>query len=293
LDRIKRKSYSYALLLPGFTLYMVFFILPTIGGLILSFANTSGFDLSSFRFLGFENYQDIFTDPDLNIAIINSFKFTIVTTVFKLAIGLLLAILLNKELKTRNALRSVYFVPAVINSIAVGLIFTSAMHPTTGIINKILNAVGLGCLAQSWLTDTNLAIYSVSAIEIWKWSGFCMVILLSGMQAISKEYYEAAAIDGVSSFQKFRYITFPLLLPAINNCLILNIVGGFKAFDIIQGTTQGGPGTSTQVFGTLVYKCFGSSRLGEGSAASILLAIIVMAIALPTYRAIAKKEIES
>lgn len=206
--------------------------------------------------------------------------------------GLALAVALNQKLALTNALRTIFFLPAVINTVAVGLIFSSLMHPTNGLINGFLNSIGLSGLAQSWLIDTKLAIFSVCAIEIWKWSGFTMVILLSGMQNIGKEYYEAAEIDGAGGWKKFRYVTFPLLLPAFNNALIINIIGGLKVFDLIQATTQGGPGTATEVFGTIIFKSFGSGRLGEGCAASVLLALVIAAIAMPTYKYIANREVE-
>lgn len=286
------KRYSYTLAIPGLTLYIIFFIIPAIGGLILSFIKILGFDLSTVRFGGIQNYLDVFTQPNMRRAIVNSFIFAFITTIFKMGIGLLLAAALNRKMVLTNALRTIFFLPAVINTVAVGLIFSSLMHPANGLINSFLHTVGLGGLAKSWLVDTNLAIFSVCAIEIWKWSGFTMVILLSGMQTIGKEFYEAAEIDGAGGWSKFRYITFPLLLPAFNNALILSIIGGLKVFDLIQATTQGGPGSATEVFSTLIYKSFGAGRLGEGCAASIILALVIAAIAMPTYKYIANREVE-
>lgn len=288
----KINRYSYSLAVPGLLLYILFFIVPALGGLVLSFVKILGFNISSARFGGIQNYLDVFSQPNMRGAIFNSFIFAVVTTVFKMLIGLALAVALNKKLALTNALRTIFFLPAVINTVAVGLIFSSLMHPSNGLINSFLNAVVLSGLAQSWLVDTQLAIFSVCAIEIWKWSGFTMVILLSGMQTIGREYYEAAEIDGAGGWTKFRYITFPLLLPAFNNALILNIIGGLKVFDLIQATTQGGPGSATEVFGTIIFKSFGSGRLGEGCAASILLALIIAAIAMPTYKYIADREVE-
>lgn len=286
------KRYSYTLAIPGFALYILFFIIPAAGGLILSFVKILGFDLSSARFGGLQNYADVFTQPNMRRAIGNSFIFAVITTIFKMGIGLSLAVALNRKMALTNALRTIFFLPAVINTVAVGLIFSSLMHPANGLINTFLRTVGLDVLAQSWLVDTHLAIFSVCAIEIWKWSGFTMVILLSGMQTIGREYYEAAEIDGAGGFTKFKYITFPLLLPAFNNALILSIIGGLKVFDLIQATTQGGPGSATEVFGTLIYKSFGAGRLGEGCAASIILALVIAAIAMPTYKYIANREVE-
>lgn len=284
--------YSYKLAVPGLALYLLFFIVPAIGGLILSFVKVLGFNLESARFSLFGNYLDVFTQPNMRVAIFNSFIFALITTVCKVGFGLLLALALNQQLKCTNLLRTVFFLPAIINTIAVGLIFSSLMHPSRGLINSILNTVGLGSLAHPWLADPGTAIYSITAIEIWKWTGFTMVILLSGMQTISKDYYEAAEIDGAVGFKKFRYITFPLLLPAFNNALIVNIIGGLKVFDLVQSTTQGGPGSATEVFGTIIFKSFGSGRLGEGCAASVLLALIIALIAMPTYKFIANREVE-
>lgn len=287
-----QKRYSYMLAIPGLILFVVFFIVPSLGGLLLSFFKMYGFNLSTAKFSGLTNYIDVFTQPTMRTAIYNSFIFAVITTILKMLCGLLLAMALNKKLVFTNGIRTIFFMPAVINTVAIGLIFSSMMHPTNGLINSFLNNIGLGVLAQNWLTNQKIAIFSVCAIEIWKWSGFTMVILLSGMQTISKDFFEAADIDGATSWQQFRYITFPLLLPAINNSLILNIIGGLKVFDLIQATTQGGPGSSTEVFGTLIYKSFGSSRFGEGCAASILLAVIIGVIVMPTYKYIANREVE-
>lgn len=278
--------------IPGLLLYILFFIIPAMGGLALSFVKILGFNLSTARFGGLQNYVDVFTQPNMRRAIGNSFIFALITTIFKMGIGLSLAVALNRKMALTNALRTIFFLPAVINTVAVGLIFSSLLHPSNGLVNGFLRTVGLGALAQSWLVNTNLAIFSVCAIEIWKWSGFTMVILLSGMQTIGRDYYEAAEIDGADGFTKFKYITFPLLLPAFNNALILSIIGGLKVFDLIQATTQGGPGSATEVFGTLIYKSFGAGRLGEGCAASIILAVVIAAIALPAYKYIANREVE-
>jgi raffinose/stachyose/melibiose transport system permease protein len=286
------KRYSYTLAIPGLLLYILFFMIPAVGGLALSFVKILGFNLSSARFGGLQNYVDVFTQPNMRRAIGNSFIFALITTIFKMGIGLSLAVALNRKMALTNALRTIFFLPAVINTVAVGLIFSSLLHPSNGLVNGLLRAMGLGGLAQSWLVDTNLAIFSVCAIEIWKWSGFTMVILLSGMQTIGRDYYEAAEIDGADGATKFKYITFPLLLPAFNNALILSIIGGLKVFDLIQATTQGGPGSATEVFGTLIYKSFGAGRLGEGCAASIILAVVIAGIALPAYKYIANREVE-
>lgn len=285
------RAYKYTLLIPGILLYFVLGVLPNFIGLGLSFVNTNNFDIKNMTFAGFQNFVNILTQPTINIAIVNSFIFAGVTTFFKVGTGFVLAVFLNQKLKTRNFVRAVFFFPAILNVVAVGIIFSSLMYPL-GVINSFLRSAGLGALAQDWLTNPKIAIFSVSAIEIWMWSGFTMVILLAGLQSISSEYYEAADIDGASSGKKFLNVTFPLIMPYFNNALVVNIIGGLGSFGLIYATTQGGPGSATEVFGTFVFKSFGFGRYGEGSAANLLLSIIVLIIVIPTYRYIAGKEVE-
>ena len=180
-------------------------------------------------------------------------------------------------------MRTVYFLPAILNNVAVGLLFSAILHPQTGILNKSLRFFNLDFLTQNWLTDLNLAIFSVSGIEVWKWTGFTMAILLAGLQTVPHEFYEAAEIDGANQFQKFKYVTFPLIMPAFNNALILNLIGGLKVFDIILATTGGGPGVATEVLNTMIYRTFGNGRYGEASAGSKLLGIMVSIVTISIY----------
>lgn len=270
--------------IPGVVLWLVFFAAPTIMGILFSFVNIRGLDFSSMEFAGIQHYVDVLTTKSMSIAIKNSFIFAFLTSFCKVGLGLLLAVFLNNKFRAANIMRTVFFLPAVLSSVAVGLIFTAMMHPTKGLINIVLQSVGLGVLCQNWLTDIKIAIYSVSFVEIWKWTGFTMVILLAGLQSIDSSYYEATELDGATAWQKFRYVTFPLIMLAFTNAVVVNLIGGLKAFDIVQSITKGGPGTATEVFGTLVYRSFGGGRYGEGCAASIILSIIVLVIVFPIYQ---------
>ena len=288
----QKKYYSYSMAIPGVVLWLVFFAAPTIMGILFSFVNIRGLDFSSMEFAGIQHYVDVLTTKSMSIAIKNSFIFAFLTSFCKVGLGLLLAVFLNNKFRAANIMRTVFFLPAVLSSVAVGLIFTAMMHPTKGLINIVLQSVGLGVLCQNWLTDIKIAIYSVSFVEIWKWTGFTMVILLAGLQSIDSSYYEATELDGATAWQKFRYVTFPLIMLAFTNAVVVNLIGGLKAFDIVQSITKGGPGTATEVFGTLVYRSFGGGRYGEGCAASIILSIIVLVIVFPIYRFLTSKEVE-
>lgn len=289
MNRMLIKRYSLWFLVPGVLLYLIFFIVPSIQSAFYSFTY---WDIFTVRFAGLNNYIDILTDKNLSITIKNTLTFTVVTTVFKVGLGMVLALFLNQKLRTENFLRTVYFSPCILNNIAVGIMFTALLHPTTGLVNNILRGLNLDFLVQNWLTDKNLAIYSVSAIEIWKWTGFTMVILLAGLQMIPTELYEVASVDGASSFQKFKSVTLPLMMPALTNAIIVNLMGGLKVFDIIYSTTQGGPGNATEVINSFVFKSFGQGRYGEACAGSVLLSIMVGLVVVFSYKILTRKEVE-
>nr|WP_308628533.1 sugar ABC transporter permease [uncultured Eisenbergiella sp.] len=286
---LRKKQYPVYFALPGIFLFLLFFIVPFLMGFRYSFTN---WNFRRADFVGLENYVSILKNPNMSIAFKNTFLFTIVTTAGKVSIGMLLAVLLNRKLKTTNYLRTVFYMPAVVNSIAVGIVFTSLMHPSKGLINTALRAAGLTGFQPKWLTDTGIAMLSICFIEIWKWSGYTMMILLAGMQNISKDYYEAALMDGATKWQQFTKITVPLLMASINNVVVLSIIGGLKVFDIVVATTGGGPGYATEVFNTMIYNSYSYQKYGEATAGTTLLAVMILIITLCTYRTIAKNEVE-
>ena len=287
-----KSPYSLYLVMPALIVYTVLFILPAAVGIVMSFFSAKSFTLSKWTFAGWTNYQNVFEDPYINVAITNTLTFSIVTTIGKMVLGMSLALFVNKKFRGTQYMRTVFFLPAVLSNVAVGLVFRSMMHPN-GLINQALLAVGLESMKQNWLTDPNIAIFSCAFVEIWKWSGYTMVIFLAGLQSIDTTYYEAAEIDGASPWQRFCNITMPLIMPAFNNALVINIVGGLKVFDLVQTLTKGGPGSATSVFGTLIFSSFSNGNYGRGCAASVILTIFVILIAVPTNQFISKKEVEA
>lgn len=289
MDITKKKNYPVYFLIPGILIFGLFFLCPFFVGFGYSFTN---WDFIKSDFVGWKNYISILTDPTMNVAFKNTFLFAIVTTVGKVGLGLLLAVFLTRKFLLTNYLRTIFYLPAVINTIAVGITFTAMMHPSKGLINHFLDAVGLGALGQNWLSDPKIAMLSICFIEIWKWTGYTMMILLAGMQNISQDYYEAAEIDGATGWQKFRYVTLPLLIPSLNNAIILSIIGGLKVFDIVLATTGGGPGVTTQVFNSIIYRSYSYNLQGQASAGTIILAVIVLVITLAMNKIILGKEVE-
>ena len=288
---IIKSPYPYSLVIPAFLVYAILYVIPAASGFLLSFFNIKTFKISSFTFAGFENYATVLRNPYFSVAIKNTLLFAIFTTLGKLGLGMSLALLVNNRFRGVNYMRTVFFLPAVLNNVAVGLVFRSMMHPL-GLINRTLIGIGLETITQNWLTNPKIAIFSCAFVEIWKWTGYTMVILLAGLQAIDSTYYEAAELDGANRRQKFYFITLPLIMPSFNNAVVISIVGGLKVFDIVQSLTNGGPGNATSVFGTLIYSSFSSGNYGRGCAASMILTIFVLLIALPTNRFLSGKEVE-
>lgn len=286
---MRKKSYPIRFAIPGIVLFLVFIIVPFLVSVYYSFTN---WNFQKADFIGWDNYIEIMTDKNMNIAFKNTFIFTIVTTIGKVVFGMLLAVFLNRVSKVVRILRTVFYLPAVINSIAVGIVFKSIFHPGKGILNNALAVIGLGSLGQNWLTDTNIAMYSICGVEIWKWTGYTMMILLAGMQNISQDYYEAAIIDGATGWQCFRRITLPLLVPSINNVVIFSLIGGLKVFDIVVTLTNGGPGYATQVFNTIIYHSYSYQLYGQATAGTTILSLIVLVITLLAYNIISSKEVD-
>ncbi|PWV98449.1 carbohydrate ABC transporter membrane protein 1 (CUT1 family) [Paenibacillus cellulosilyticus] len=288
---IKRSKsmYGYYLVWPALLIYTIFFVAPAIIGLFYSFTDWR-LDRIGVHFIGFDNFHKIFTDDTLLLAMKNTLIFAIATVVGKNVIGLLLAIALNMRLKSRNFLRAIFYSPSILSVLVISIIFTPMLR-TEGMVNKFFDAIGLHFLSQAWLTNPDLVIWTVALVAIWQSAGFQMAIYLAGLQSISKDYYEAAMIDGAGAWKSFTNITVPLLLPALNINLMLTLIGGLKVFSEVFVLTSGGPGNSSQVVGTIILRAFGEGNWGLGTAINTLLFIIVTLIAIPLLIFMRRKEV--
>ncbi|HIZ23269.1 MAG TPA: sugar ABC transporter permease [Candidatus Blautia faecigallinarum] len=286
----KKKYYGSKFVIPAFILYTVLYIIPTLAGMIISFTNWN-ITKDGISFIGLENYINIFQSkggPYLS-SIVHTFEFTIVTVIFKTLLGLGLALLLNKGLKSRYVFRTIFFLPYALAPLIIGITFVSVLKPA-GPFNAILTLFGLDSLAHSWLTEASTALGSTMAVEIWRMAGWNMMILLAGLQMIPEEYYEAASIDGASKWMQFWKITLPFLRPSLTTVIVLNTIHGLRVFDIIYALTGGGPGGLTEVINTQVFKEFGLGRYGMANALNVVIFVITVAIALGMQRALRGKE---
>ena len=230
--------------------------------------------------IGLDNFRTIFvSNPTYLQSIKNTLIFTSVTIVTKTVIALLLALLFSRAIRRlSNIYRALAYLPAVLPMIVVSIVFKSILHPSTGILNEFIRAIGLDSLAQQWLTNPKVALYSIIAVDTWKGVGFIMVLLIAGLEAIPRDYYEAAQIDGANALDEMRLIILPLLLPVLTVTTVLNLIHGLKIFEIVLLLTNGGPGYATETVYTIVFKEFARGRYAVSTALSTTL-FLIMAIA--------------
>ncbi len=272
-----RNHYPFYFVLAALVLYIVFLIIPSLSGIAYAFTDWNSYS-DEVNFIGLTNFQTIFSPGEQYLSYIsNTFFFTLYTSIFKLVFGLALALLLNEGVKRFVHLyRTIIYLPAVLPTLVVALIFKSILNPATGLLNTFLRGVGADTLAKPWLVDPHIALMSVVGVDTWKGVGYIMVILLAGLQTIPREYYEAAEVDGANAWSRFRHITLPMMMPAIVVVTVLNVLYGLRVFDIVYALTNGGPGYATEVLSTGIFRAFSQGQYGLGTAVSSILFIILI-----------------
>jgi raffinose/stachyose/melibiose transport system permease protein len=287
-----RSQYPFYFVLAALVLYLVFFIIPGVTGIGYSFTDWSSYS-DEVNYIGLENFKTMIAPGERYTSYLaNTLIFTAVTSVLKLVFGLSLALLLNEGIKRFvHVYRTMIYLPAVLPTLVVALIFRSILNPATGLLNTFFRGIGAGALAKPWLVDPKIALLSVIGVDTWKGVGYIMVILLAGLQTIPREYYEAAEVDGASAWSKFRHITLPLLMPAILVVTVLNVLYGLRVFDIVYALTNGGPGYATEVLSTVIFKAFSQGQYGLGTAISSILFVILVFAGYFVIRLLERKPI--
>ncbi len=288
----RNKVYPRYFALGALIIYFVFFFLPGLIGVGYSFTDWSAYS-DELHFVGFQNFRTVFSADENYMKIIsNTLAFTFITTVLKNVIGLILALLLTKSIRFLNMHRGIVFMPSVLSTLIIGMIFKSILDPKSGLLNSFFRSIGLEMLAQKWLVSSELAFGSVMAVDIWRGVGYIMTILIAGILSISSDYYEAAAIDGAGGWKKFWYITFPLILPTLATTTVLNVIYGLKVFDMVYALTNGGPGkATTEVLYTAVFKKFGTGQYAVGTALSSVMFVIMIIIGIYMIRVMTRNEV--
>lgn len=268
--------------LPGIVLvFGVHYVANAVGG-FFAFTDWSG--IGSFNMVGFENFVRIFGDPSKLLALGNSLFLAFGSVIASNVIALALAVALNRLLKTRYVLRTLFFMPTVLSPLAVSYIW-KFIYEYDGPLNGFLAMVGLDGLVRPWLADPTFAIWMILIVIVWQNIGFALVIYMAGLASVPVEVEEAAAIDGANLWQRFWNIVLPAIRPAIAIATTLGIVNGLRIFDHIMALTGGGPADATQTLATEMYKqAFSLGNFGYGAALALLLTIVILFFAVLQQR---------
>ncbi|TDF96806.1 sugar ABC transporter permease [Paenibacillus piri] len=260
-------------LLPAVVIYTLFVFVPVIWSAYYGFFDWKG--IGEAKFIGLKNYLEVINDPVFWRALKNNVIFVLASVLGQVPLALVLAIVLYKSNWLQRFLRSAIFMPMVLSSVIIGMIWQYIYHPQIGILNFLLDALGLGSWKLQWLSDDKIAIFSLIPPLLWSFVGLYLIIFISALQNIPGEIHDAALIDGASGARKLVSITLPMIWSTVQVAIILCISGSLKSFDLVYVMTKGGPAHSTELLATYMYNStFSSYRYGYGSAISTSIILI-------------------
>ncbi|WP_220506520.1 carbohydrate ABC transporter permease [Microbispora sp. H10830] len=276
--RVRAVAEAYALLAPSLVGFLLFLVAPIFGVAALSLFDWNLMGAPSF--VGLDNYRELAADPEVWRAVLNTIYYVVLNIPAQTVLALLLALALNRRMLGGKVLRVVFVLPWMAMPVALGIIWSWVFDPRYGVVNQVLGVVGID--GPNWLTDPAWAMPVIASVNVWQYTGYTMLILLAGLQAIPHTLYEAAAIDGTTPVQRFFMITLPLLRPSLFFVLVTNTIGSFQIFDTVFVMTQGGPGGATDVLNFHIYQQgFQLFRSGYASAlAMVLFALILLVTAV-------------
>ncbi|MCC7319517.1 MAG: sugar ABC transporter permease [Rubellimicrobium sp.] len=270
---------ALVLLAPAIGLCAVFIFIPAVLAIFGSF-HTFGITSRDWQPVGLGNYARALADPVFWIALKNNMIIVLGSITLQVGIGTILAAILDRGLpRGATIFRTIIFAPMVVSAVAVAVIWQVILDPNVGALNRIITGLGLTPPTLGWLGDPSISIWVVLTIGAWQYTGFMMVLILAGLQGIPKEIYEAAALDGARGLTAFRHITLPSIRNVLVVAVLITTIGGFKVFDLIYATTQGGPANATQVLGTYIYmQAFNLGNMGYANAISVILLLIAVVL---------------
>jgi multiple sugar transport system permease protein len=280
-------------LLPAVVYVAIFYVYPILLNVTMSFQRYTArsFVTGEAPFIGFRNFDRLFSNPDFTVALQNTLVFTLGSLIFQFGIGLALAVFFNQKFPLSGLLRSLFLLPWLAPILVSGAVWVRLFDLDYGVINYVLHSLGLIQKPLAWLIDPHLAPISVLIANIWIGIPFNMVILYGGLQNIPDTLYEAAMIDGANAWQKFRYVSWPLLRPVSTVVLLLGLIYTLKVFDVIMSITRGGPANVSQTLNTWAYSLsFTSLDFGLGAAAGDILMLVVLVFGLVYLRYAMREE---
>jgi raffinose/stachyose/melibiose transport system permease protein len=276
--------------LPALVLFGLFIIYPITQGIKFSFTNWNGYS-AHYSFVGLEKYAYMFSDTKTRLVIVNTLIYGLGSTLFQNVLGLAYAMFLNGKIKAKGIIRTIVYFPIIVSPLIMGYIWYFIFQYDGGALNDILLLFGKE--AVDWLADGKRAVWLITLVNTYQYMGVAMVVYLAGLQAIPKDYLEAAEVDGASGWAKFINVTLPLLAPAVTISMVLNIIGGLKLFDVIMAMTAGGPGYASNSLSTMMYDLF-FPRQDAGYAAALgnLMFVLISIFGLGALYLLRKREVD-
>jgi raffinose/stachyose/melibiose transport system permease protein len=267
--------------LPALFVYLMFFGLPFLATVGLSFTDWNGVGLPDVT--GAANYARLAGDTAMWSALTNNLIWVVLGTAVPVIVGLILAVMLWSDARGSVAYRTIFFLPVILSPVVIGVIWGWIYNPLFGLLNTGLREVGLGRWAMGWLGESETALYAVLLTAIWSYFGFCIVVLFAGLQKVNPELVEAARIDGASASQRFRHVIVPQIAPVLTMVIVYTVIGGFNAFDIVWVMTQGGPNNASEVISTYTYEvAFRGNEYGYGATLSMVMSVVALLAAWAT-----------
>lgn len=269
---------AFLFILPSLFLLIYFVIVPTIRTVVISFHDWDGVN-PNMKYVGISNYQYVLNDPVFYQSLKNNFIWTIMHLVFACLFGFVLAYFISRIAYAKTLFRNILFMPNVIALSVSGIIWTLIFNPQMGILNGILDTLGLSSLKMNWLGDPNVTIYAISFASSWQAYGYYMTLFLAGLQNIDVDLYEASDLDGANKFAQLIHITIPGLQNVFSFVFSMGIINGLKGFSTVWVMTQGGPGTSSYLLTLYGYvKAFREQNYGQSMVSGIVLGLMIVVI---------------
>ncbi|MCR8843200.1 sugar ABC transporter permease [Paenibacillus sp. SC116] len=287
MNQALRNPITYFLfLLPALVLFIAFFIYPVIVAIYYSFTNWNGF--ANYKFIGFDNYIRVMSKADFWASVKNNGFFILFSCFIQVPLIIFFSLLISNVKRLRGLYKTAVFMPSVMSTAVIGILWGFIYDPDVGLLNKILGVFGIDPIM--WLSDEKWAMIAILITNAWQWTGFYIVMVLAAILSIPKELDEAAMIDGATGIQRALKITVPLIMPIVSVVIMLSIAGAMKAADIIIVMTKGGPAGSTDVMTTYMMKhSIASFKYGYGYSISVLIFIFTLLITLAYQFLIARR----
>jgi ABC-type sugar transport system permease subunit len=262
--------------LPAVLFFLLFISIPVFFTIFLSFASWKGFDLAHIQLIGLNNYGEMFSDKTFWLSFSHTFIFVALTTLFLNLFGFIGAMIIDSGIRGTRFLKNAIFLPVLLSPIIIGIMW-SRMFDAFGIVNKFLQAIHVTKLPVLFLGSPDIALYTIIIATIWQFTGYDMLLYYAGLQGVPNELVEAAKIDGAGRFRVIFNVIIPVLSPVVAITMLLNIIGGFKIFDIVYVMTAGGPNHHSEVLATYLFlQAFRFNKMGPAS----VIAIVIIALSL-------------